>query len=127
MLQQSELWLEKKVVERVEDPHSPGCYGGFLVVPRKELDSMKSILDWFQWNWYITKETEKVRQLLGQGELLTSSTYDLKWMETRASGPQERGWHGNILELIAAEGLSITDQASIEQAVLFLWWMFLQQ
>ena len=73
MLQQVELWLEKRVGERVEDPSSPSCYRGFLVVPQKERNSMRSVLDWSQWNGYITKETERVRRLLGQGEWLMFS------------------------------------------------------
>ena len=44
----------------------------------------------------------------------------LEWMETEGFWTQQqRGWHINILELIVAEGLSITDQASREHAVLF--------
>ncbi len=82
MDQQIQKLLQMNAVEVVTREETPGFYNRFFVVPKKETDQWRAILDLSQLNQYIVKEkfkmetAEMVREHVKEGEYMVS--LDLK-------------------------------------------------
>jgi hypothetical protein len=70
--------LQKQVIEKVRQVHSPGYYSRFFVVPKKTKGVWRSILDLSTLGRYVVKEkfkmetVESIRTCLRQGQWVTS-------------------------------------------------------
>ena len=78
MQDQVTVFLEKRVIEIVQQVHSPGYYSRFFMVPKKEVGKWRSILDLSHLNHFVTKQkfkmetAESIREHLKIGEWATS-------------------------------------------------------